>query len=554
MTETKEFPPELLKEPTAQRLAYFEAYTVKHPKLKEVYKALMRVIKEPAGGSLIFVYGPSGVGKTTLRLKVEQKLIEEALPSLERDRGRVPVVGVEAVAPDTRNFNWKDYYKRALVALEEDLEKQFICNTQSLNGTAVVAARVVQATEALTLRQNLRFLTLLTWAEVISHRNLPKKHRAWCPACYEQWRVKGEALYEPLLWSLKAVTICPHHHQPLHEECPHCHHKSRPLVWRSQPGYCPKCSGWLGAASSANEMDSGELKKWQLWVVNQIGELLAFTPQLLHPLPASTIQKTISAYIDRVTEGNLRAFARAIEMSKPTVWQWHRGKSIPSLDALLKLCYRFEISLTDFLVRGVVVDSSQKVVPVQSPSPSGYKHQFDREKALYELNKALDETPPPSMTEVQKRLGYKNSTTLYKHFPDLCTAISQQFRDYTSSYRKEKLRGELEAVLDSDECPPPSLTAVARRLGYSTTTFYNNFPELSYAIANRYTSHLNASHAERITRQVQEACVCAISLHNEQIKPTDTRVAERLIKRVRIRDKEVRAALCQLRQELGWEK
>jgi hypothetical protein len=121
MTETKEFPPELLKEPTAQRLAYFEAYTVKHPKLKEVYKALMRVIKEPAGGSLIFVYGPSGVGKTTLRLKVEQKLIEEALPSLERDRGRVPVVGVEAVAPDTRNFNWKDYYKRALKALEEPL-------------------------------------------------------------------------------------------------------------------------------------------------------------------------------------------------------------------------------------------------------------------------------------------------------------------------------------------------------------------------------------------------------------------------------------------------
>ncbi|WP_414544473.1 ATP-binding protein [Nostoc sp. CCY0012] len=89
----------------------------------------MRTIAEPAGASFIFVYGPSGVGKTTLRLRVEQKLTELALPKLESDflrdsfasRGRVPVVGVEAVAPESRNFNWKDYYTRALIALEEPL-------------------------------------------------------------------------------------------------------------------------------------------------------------------------------------------------------------------------------------------------------------------------------------------------------------------------------------------------------------------------------------------------------------------------------------------------
>lgn len=115
------FPIKLLKRPFAERLAYFEAYTVAHPRLKEVHEALMRAIREPAGASLIFVYGPSGVGKTTLRLRVEQRLIQEALPTLETDRGRVPVVGIEAVAPESRNFSWKDYYTRALVALEEPL-------------------------------------------------------------------------------------------------------------------------------------------------------------------------------------------------------------------------------------------------------------------------------------------------------------------------------------------------------------------------------------------------------------------------------------------------
>lgn len=118
------FPIELLSRPAAERLAYFEAFTVAHPRLKEVHEALMRAIREPAGASLIFVYGPSGVGKTTLRLRAEQRLIQEALPIMETNRGRVPVVGVEAVAPESRNFSWKDYYTRALVALEEPLIDQ----------------------------------------------------------------------------------------------------------------------------------------------------------------------------------------------------------------------------------------------------------------------------------------------------------------------------------------------------------------------------------------------------------------------------------------------
>ncbi|MDF0556350.1 AAA family ATPase [Kamptonema sp. UHCC 0994] len=124
MTASTGFPIELLKQTATQRLAYFESYTVAHPRLKEAYEALIRAIAEPAGASFIFVYGPSGIGKTTLRMRVEQKLIQQILLTLESDRGRVPVVGIEAVAPESRNFNWKDYYTRALIALEEPLIDQ----------------------------------------------------------------------------------------------------------------------------------------------------------------------------------------------------------------------------------------------------------------------------------------------------------------------------------------------------------------------------------------------------------------------------------------------
>jgi hypothetical protein len=120
------FPRELLKRPTSERLAYFRSYTVAHPLLKEADIALKQAIQEPAGGSLIFVLGPTGVGKTTLRLRVEQYLKETFLLHGKEDVGRIPVVAVEAVAPDSGNFSWKDYYQRALQALEEPLVRHKI--------------------------------------------------------------------------------------------------------------------------------------------------------------------------------------------------------------------------------------------------------------------------------------------------------------------------------------------------------------------------------------------------------------------------------------------
>jgi hypothetical protein len=115
------FPRELLNRPISERLAYFRSYTVAHPLLKEADMELKRAIQEPAGGSLVFVLGPTGVGKTTLRLRVEQYLKETFLSQAEENVGRIPVVAVEAVAPDSGKFSWKDYYQRALRALEEPL-------------------------------------------------------------------------------------------------------------------------------------------------------------------------------------------------------------------------------------------------------------------------------------------------------------------------------------------------------------------------------------------------------------------------------------------------
>src|SRR6516225_120266 len=104
-----------------ERLERFRVYTVAHPRLLEAKEALMNAIWGAEPSSLIFVFGPTGVGKTTLRLKVEQLIAAELLNELREDLTRVPVVSVEAVAPESGSFNWRDHYTRLLHQLDDPL-------------------------------------------------------------------------------------------------------------------------------------------------------------------------------------------------------------------------------------------------------------------------------------------------------------------------------------------------------------------------------------------------------------------------------------------------
>ncbi len=132
MAKKRRFDKQLLKEPARARLQYFLDLTVVHPRLDEAHQTLMRVIRRPFSGTLVFVSGPAGVGKTTLFRKVVTELVAAVLPDLEIDRGRIPVVGLEAPSSESGVFNWKDFYKRLLYALDEPLVEHKI-NTDPTN-------------------------------------------------------------------------------------------------------------------------------------------------------------------------------------------------------------------------------------------------------------------------------------------------------------------------------------------------------------------------------------------------------------------------------------
>src|SRR2546430_3056515 len=93
------FPSQLMRQPPQARLDYFKTYTVAHPALRLADQAVWNALREPAGASLVFVFGPTGVGKTTLLAQVEKRLIDLALAQGDRGRSHIPTLRLDAVSP-----------------------------------------------------------------------------------------------------------------------------------------------------------------------------------------------------------------------------------------------------------------------------------------------------------------------------------------------------------------------------------------------------------------------------------------------------------------------
>ncbi|WP_375479715.1 AAA family ATPase [uncultured Nostoc sp.] len=120
MSENREFPPELLNQSTKERLDYYSnKYFMPHPHLDNAFNSLKRHIQCCGDSRIVLITGPTGVGKTTLLELTKNWVNEMALPTLEAEKGCIPVADVEVTLQKSGLFNPKDYLKRCLHALSE---------------------------------------------------------------------------------------------------------------------------------------------------------------------------------------------------------------------------------------------------------------------------------------------------------------------------------------------------------------------------------------------------------------------------------------------------
>ncbi len=111
----------LLSQTPAQKIETFRRCTIAHPQLVEIKDRVLAALCDPEPNCIILVYGPPGVGKTTLRMRLEQLLAERVSSECSYNPGRSGVSSIEAVATEGSSFNWRDHFKRLLVQLAEPL-------------------------------------------------------------------------------------------------------------------------------------------------------------------------------------------------------------------------------------------------------------------------------------------------------------------------------------------------------------------------------------------------------------------------------------------------
>lgn len=329
---------------------------------------------------------------------------------------------------------------------------------RALNGTRTQAEDWVHALETLTLRNDLRCLTFLPWAEVLDSKKLLRRTRAWCPACYEVWHRAGQVVYDPLLWAVAVVTACPRHRRRLRLQCDGCRRPLPILATRSRVGHCPHCNRWLGVppndpVGSKEALAPSELAS-QRGVVAALGTMVAAAPTLVVPPRRERIVQVIGALVKQVGAGKLALLARKVSLSKDVVWRWHRGRTIPRLDSLLRLSFGLGTTPLRLLIgEGAGVDRHPSTaVPATfvQAQPRSPRKPLDAQRARRALTRVVESrtSPPPSMREVARRLG-SESANLYQRFPDLCRAISARFQAYRKAQslaRRQHLCDEVREV------------------------------------------------------------------------------------------------------------
>lgn len=313
-----------------------------------------------------------------------------------------------------------------------------------INANGPYAIYTVQAIEQLTLRTDPRHLTLLPLGDVLASRGLLRPMKAWCSACYEEWRISGQVIYDPLLWIFQEVTICIRHQRRLSTRCSRadCARLLPTLAWRSRPGYCPFCHSWLGCASPEQvpPLREGELA-WQQWATQSLGTVLAILPVIAVPPTRERLSQVLISLVEHVAKGNISAFARTLNTSRTTIDDWYLGKGRPQIALLLRLCYRFSLSLDDVLTGQALQPQFRDDMP-PAFLPPRRPVAIDTVQISQSLEQVVtrSESPPPSMNEVARRLGHR-SPTLYKINPIACHAIANRYREYCWRLREKRLQG-----------------------------------------------------------------------------------------------------------------
>ena len=147
--EVRLYPIELLDKPIEERYDYFVSQVISHKNLEDAISKTLFNIRSSTGERIIFVCGPSGVGKTVFNQQVSDKVVEISKSKFINNKGCIPVVNVEASAPEERSFDMTLLYLDALRNLNEPMLNKKVSYSEEVivspTGMPIITAKTKKA-------------------------------------------------------------------------------------------------------------------------------------------------------------------------------------------------------------------------------------------------------------------------------------------------------------------------------------------------------------------------------------------------------------------------
>jgi len=298
----------------------------------------------------------------------------------------------------------------------------------SMNGPTGEAAVWVQALGSSTSRSDLSLLTLRPWVSVLPIRHLVRERLAYCATCLDEFAERG-IVFEPLVWTLQPVTVCPAHRTLLRDVCPHCRSSIRFLSFDARPGLCRRCLGWLGDQEPSTMGTAPQQRESELAAELVLGPRRAPTRGSIAAMVARAISES------RVTQ---REFARLIDHAGPRVSSWRRGVRLPAIDSMVRICELRGWSLRAFL-EGEAIRVTDGSLP--EPRPRQRRTAESKAKVVRRIRKRLAQPgKPPTNAELCAILNLSR-VTLQRWVPvELRTELMErrsQWRQGAVEQRRE---------------------------------------------------------------------------------------------------------------------
>jgi AraC-like DNA-binding protein len=138
---------------------------------------------------------------------------------------------------------------------------------------------------------------------------------------------------------------------------------------------------------------------------------------------------------------------------------------------------------------------------------------------------ARTETPPPSLMQIARRLGFSSEEVLLTAYPEMC-ASHRQWRRAWFEEQREHLRLSIREWIAAQ--PAPTLTAVCLHFDISSCYFQSRFPEEKAEVVRRATERARMERERLAVLMRNEVFGIVRKLHEERIFPSLSRVKSAL--------------------------